>query len=62
MIGGIWVFLPNIPIEARACVPYVAIEERQHIETIMEEEMEKTLMFTQRENEGHSKEWLKIFI
>jgi hypothetical protein len=47
MIGGIRVFLPDSPIEARACVMDEKTEERQLAETIMEEEMEKTLIFTQ---------------
>jgi hypothetical protein len=61
MIGGIRVFLLDSPIEARECVMDVATEERQPTETIMEEEMEQTLMFTQGEKEEHSKEWLKNF-
>jgi hypothetical protein len=61
MIGGIRVFLPHSPVEARECVADAATEERQPTETVMEEEMEQTLMFSQGEEEEHSTEWLKIF-
>jgi hypothetical protein len=47
MIGGIQVFLPSNPVEVRACVADEATEERQPTETVMEEEVEQTLMFSQ---------------
>jgi hypothetical protein len=37
IIGGIQIFLPHIPVEARACVAD-AIEEGQPIVTVIEEE------------------------
>jgi hypothetical protein len=49
------------PVEARACVADAATEGGQPAETVMEEEVEQTLMFSQGEKEEHSKEWLKIF-
>jgi hypothetical protein len=62
IIGGIQIFLPGSPVEARVCVVDVAAKERQLAETIKEEEeMEKTLMFTQEKGNEHSEEWLNIF-
>jgi hypothetical protein len=62
MIGGIWVFLLDTPIEARACVVDEKKEGGQPIESVKEEkEVEKTLMFSQEEEEEHSTELLKIF-
>jgi hypothetical protein len=61
MIGGIRVFLPSSPVEARACVADATTEERQPTETVMEEEVEQTLMFSQGEKDERSTEWLKIF-
>jgi hypothetical protein len=40
MIGGIQLFLPRNPVEARACVVDATTEERQPTETVMEEEVE----------------------
>jgi hypothetical protein len=49
MIGGIRVFLPDSPIEARACVADATTEGGQPTETVKEEEeMEQTLMFYPR--------------
>jgi hypothetical protein len=61
MIGGIQVFLPSSLVEAKACVADAAIEEGQLAETVMEEEVEQTLMVSQEEKDEHSTEWLKIF-
>jgi hypothetical protein len=73
IIGGIQIFLPNSPVEARACVADATTEEGQPTVTVMmkekisevsqgeEEEMEQTLMSTPTEGEEHSEEWLKIF-
>jgi hypothetical protein len=55
MIGGIRVFLPNGPVEARACVAYAATTGGQPAETVMEEEMEQTLTFSQEAEDDHSK-------
>jgi hypothetical protein len=40
IIGGIEMFLPRIPFEARACVVYATTEGKQP-ETVIEEEKEK---------------------
>ena len=40
IIGGIEVFLPSNPVEARACVVYAATAGGYLEETIMEKEME----------------------
>jgi hypothetical protein len=61
IIGGIEVFLPSILVEARACVADAVIEGGQLAETVMEEEMEQTLTFSQGAEDEHSIEWLKIF-
>jgi hypothetical protein len=61
IIGGIEVFLPSSPVEAKVCVAEVATEDRQPTETVMEEEMEQTLTFSRKEEDEHSTEWLKIF-
>jgi hypothetical protein len=73
IIGGIQIFLPDSPVEARACVADATTEEGKPMVTIMmkekiseasqgeEEEMEQTLMSTPAEGEEHSEEWLKIF-
>ena len=61
IIGGIKIFLPNSQVEANAHDESVAEEEIQPIETIKEEEMEKTLMSTPAKGEENSAELLKIF-
>jgi hypothetical protein len=73
MIGGIQIFLPDSPVEARACVAEGATAERQPAVTVgelekifeaaqvKEEEVEQTLMFSQGEGDENSEEWLKIF-
>jgi hypothetical protein len=61
IIGGIEVFLPSSPVEARGCVAEAAIEDKQPAETFMEEEVEQTVMFSQGEGDEHSAELLKIF-
>jgi hypothetical protein len=49
------------PVEARACVADATTARGQPTETVMEEEVEQTLMFSQEVEDEHSKEWLKIF-
>jgi hypothetical protein len=73
IIGGIQIFLPNNPVEARECVADATTEEGQPMVTVMmkekiseasqgeEEEMEQTLMSTPAEGEEHSEEWPKFF-
>jgi hypothetical protein len=63
IIGGIEVFLPHIPVEARTFVAEATAGEEQPTVTIMEEEknMEQTLMFSTTEGDENSEEWLKIF-
>jgi hypothetical protein len=62
MIGGIQVFLPDSPIEVRACVVDAETEGGYPTETVKEnEKMEQTLMFSQGEEEEHLAELLKIF-
>jgi hypothetical protein len=61
IIGGIEIFLPSSPVEARACVAEATTEGGQPAETVMEEEMEQTLMSTPAEGKEHSTELLKIF-
>jgi hypothetical protein len=61
IIGGIEVFLPSNPVEARACVADAATTGGEPEETVMEEEMEKTLMFSQEAEDEHSTKWLKSF-
>jgi hypothetical protein len=41
MIGGIKVFLPYSPIEAKVCVVEAGTEDRQPAETVTEEGMEQ---------------------
>jgi hypothetical protein len=61
MIGGIQIFLPDSPVEARACVAEAATEERT-TSCDCQEKLEQTLEATQVEEEDeHSEEWLKIF-
>jgi hypothetical protein len=62
MIGGIWVFLPDSPVEARACVVDATTEEGQPTKNVIEEEIEHTLTFSQGAEDEHSTEMLKIFI
>jgi hypothetical protein len=61
IIGGIEVFLPSIPVEARGCVVDTTTECGQPTNTVMDEEMEQTLMSTLEEGDRHSEEWLKSF-
>jgi mannitol/fructose-specific phosphotransferase system IIA component len=61
MIGGIQIFLPHSPVEARECVADAATTERQPAETVKEEEeVEQTLMFSQGEEDEHSKNGSKF--
>jgi hypothetical protein len=61
IIGGIEIFLPSSPVEARACVADATTEEGQPTVTVIEEEeKEKTLMFSPAEGEEHSTELLKF--
>jgi hypothetical protein len=62
IIGGIAIFLPHSPVEARACVVDVAAEERR-LGVIVIEEKEQTSESTKAvvEEEDHYEEWLKIF-
>jgi hypothetical protein len=57
IIGGIEVFLPSSPVEARACVADATTEERQPTETVKEGEKEKILMSAPTEEE-HTVEML----
>jgi hypothetical protein len=59
MIGGIQIFLPLSPVEARVCVADAATGERQPVVTVRE--MEQTSEAAQAEEDEHSKEWLNIF-
>jgi hypothetical protein len=61
MIGGIEIFLPLSPAEAREDVVSAPTEERQPTETFMEKEMEQPLMTAQAKEKEHSEEWLKYF-
>jgi hypothetical protein len=61
IIGGIEVFLRSNPLETEGCVAEAATKGGQSTETVMEEELEQTLMFSQAEGEDHSAELLKIF-
>jgi hypothetical protein len=54
IIGGIEVFLPHSPVEARACVADATTEERQPTVTIIEEEKEQILMSSPTEEEEHA--------
>jgi hypothetical protein len=58
IIGGIEVFLPHGPVEARACVADATVEEGQPTVTVIEEEEEQTLMFAPTEKEENSDELL----
>jgi hypothetical protein len=58
IIGGIEIFLPSSPVEARACVADATTEERQPAETIKEEEKERILMYAPIEKEWNSDELL----
>jgi hypothetical protein len=40
IIGGIQIFLPDSPVEARECVVDATIEERHSTMTVIEEEKE----------------------
>jgi hypothetical protein len=60
IIGGIKSFLPSNQAEASISVAGATIEG-QPIETVKEEEMEQTLMFSPAEGKEHSTELLKIF-
>jgi hypothetical protein len=65
MIGGIEIFLPHSPEEAKICVADEAAttRERQPAMTIREEELEQTLETSHvGEEDENSKEWLNIFI
>jgi hypothetical protein len=55
MIGGIQVFLPHSLVEANEGIADGETTERQPTDIVMEEEVEKTLMFSQGEREEHSK-------
>jgi hypothetical protein len=61
IIGGIEVFLPHSPVEARTCVADATGEKGQPTVIVMEEEenMEQTLMFSPVEGDENSEEWLK---
>jgi hypothetical protein len=62
IIGGIRVFLPRNPVEARVCVADATTTGGQPKKLVMEEEVEQTLTFSQGdEGDEHSEEWLKIF-
>jgi hypothetical protein len=55
MIGGIKVVLPYSPVESSVCVANVAIAEGQLTVSVIEEEEEKTLMFSPIEEEHADK-------
>jgi hypothetical protein len=59
--GGIKTFLPSSQVEANAHDDSATEEKRQPIETVKEEEMDKTLMSILAEGEVHSAKFLKIF-
>jgi hypothetical protein len=61
IIGGIHIFLPRIPVEARACVAYAAVEG-QPMQTLIKENKEKTLEYSPAEGEEHLAEFLRNFI
>jgi len=62
IIGGIEIFLPSSPVEARACVADATTEERQPAETIKEEEKERILMYAPIEKEWNSDELLTQWV
>jgi hypothetical protein len=60
IIGGIQIFLPLSPVEARVCVVDVVTRERQPVVTVGE--MEQISEATQaEEGNDHFEEWLKFF-
>jgi hypothetical protein len=49
IIGGIEIFLPLSPVEAKTCVADAATAEGQPAETVMEEEVEQMIEAAQEE-------------
>jgi hypothetical protein len=61
IIGGIWIFLPNNPVEARECVAEATTKGQPTVTVIEEEGKKQTMMFSPTEGEENSTELLKIF-
>jgi hypothetical protein len=56
IIGGIEIFLPRSPVEARACVASASTEGNPTKTLKEEEEREKTLIFSPIEKDKHTVE------
>ena len=63
MVGGIWIFLPGSPVEARIFVANEgATTGEGQPDVTIKGEVEKMLETTQEEENEHSKEWFNSFI
>jgi pyruvate/2-oxoglutarate/acetoin dehydrogenase E1 component len=58
IIGGIQIFLPSSPVEARVCVADAVVERQPVVTVIEEEEKEQILKSTPVEEEEHIVEFL----